>query len=802
MHGMRRTESLWHDAVIAVRVLSRSRGTTALCILSVALGIGLTTALFSVADAIFLRPYPLERPGEVLKALSFGDDGRGFWYGWPDYEDMARAGSGVADVAAYTRRGAILAAGDETEFILAYAVSPNFFSFLGAKPALGQATVEPVAGRPAAVLGYRLWQRRFAGDPHIVGRTVLLNGRAFAVTGVMTREFAGLARLVANDVWVSTDAWFDVLGNRDERRLRDGHQDFEIIARLKAGVKASAVAAQFDAAIRGPGKNKPAPKGVAGTLLEAEFVPGWKATLIGGGGLLLVLGLVLFAACANVAQLRLAQAEARKKELGIRMALGAGALRVVRQLMVETGLVMLAGAGLGIILAQSVMQKTAEFLSSRFTYIDPGIRLDYRVMVFALAATAAAVLLAGLAPARHAVRLNVTEVLKSEQGTAGGRSPWQKKALIVGQVAVSIVLFGMAMLFLQSLRNAAAVRPGLDPHKRLLVMEVSPGLDIPAARWCQEACERLSGLPGVRGATFARRLPLSGSGGGMTVRVEIPGQAPLGVGLNNVAGNYFSLMGTRVLAGRGIDTSDRENSPLVVVISQRLARQVFSGRNPLGEWILVEGKKRQVVGVAEDGPANDLHDPPQPYLYLPFTQKPSGDLTLVVETAGEPGTLAQAARHELKRFDPGVTVLSLTTLSRHMQQALTVDQLLAAISTGLGIFGFLLTAAGLFGVIQYAVNRRTREIGLRMSLGAQPGAIKMMVLSESLRMAAWGIPIGLLLLGAAGWWVRSLLLGVTPLDPLTYITSAAAAVIVALTAAWLPARRATRVDPMAALRAE
>jgi predicted permease len=592
------------------------------------------------------------------------------------------------------------------------------------------------------------------------------------------------------------------LGGRDERHLRDGHQDFEIIARLKPGVSAAAVGARFDAAIRGPGKNKPAPKGLTGTLLEAKFVPGWESTLIGGGGLLLVLGLVLFTACANVAQLRLAQAEARKKELGIRMALGAGAWRMMRQLLVETGLVSLAGAGLGIMLAQSLMEKTTQFLSARFTYIDPGIHLDYRVLTFALAAATAAVLLAGLAPARHAVRLNLNEVLKSEQSTLGAHSTWQKKALIAGQVAVSVVLFGMAVLFLESLRNAAAVRPGLDPHKRLLVMELSPGSNTPPARWCQEACERLSGLPGVRGATFARRLPLSGSGGGFKVRVEIPGQAPLGVGLNNVAGNYFPLMGTRVLAGRGIDTSDRENSPLVVVISQRLSRQVFAGRNPLGEWISIEGKMRQVVGVAEDGPSNYLHDLPEPYLYLPFSQAPWGDITLLVETAGEPGALAQAARHELKRFDPRVTVLSLTTLRQHMQQALTVDQLLATISTGLGIFGFLLTAAGLFGVIQYAVSRRTREIGLRMSLGAEPGAIKKMVLSESLRMAAWGIPIGLLLLGAAGWWVRSLLLGVTPLDPLTYVTSAAAAVIVALTAAWLPARRATQVDPMAALRSE
>lgn len=286
------------------------------------------------------------------------------------------------------------------------------------------------------------------------------------------------------------------------------------------------------------------------------------------------------------------------------------------------------------------------------------------------------------------------------------------------------------------------------------------------------------------------------------MRVAIPGLAPLGVGFNNVAGNYFSLMGTRVLAGRGIDTNDREGGPLVVVVSQQLARQVFAGRSAVGQWISVDGKMRQVVGIAEDGPSNAIHETPAPYLYLPFAQMTPDDITLIVETASDPTTLAQAARQDLKRFDPGSTVYSLNTLHRHMQQALAWDRMMATLTSGLGIFGFVLTAAGLFGVIQYAVNRRTREIGLRVSLGAEPAEIKKMVLAESLRMAAWGIPMGLLILGATAWSTRSMVMGVTPLNPLTYLMSAGAAVVVALSAAWFPARRATQVDPMTALRSE
>ncbi|HKW99840.1 MAG TPA: ADOP family duplicated permease [Bryobacteraceae bacterium] len=797
---MRFAESLWQDARTALRVLSKSPSTTALCVLSLALGIGLTTGIFSVGDAMLLRPFAFPRPSEVFQVWSTGDDGRVFLYGWPDYEDMAHNANSIAEIAAYERRGAMLTQGDERSLLLAYAASPNFFPLLGVKPLLGRASFDPVSGRPAAVLGYRVWQRQFAGDPAIVGKTILLRGEAFTVAGVLPPEFTGLGRGIVNDVWVSAGAWFDVMGNRDERQSRDGQ--FEMIARLKPGITAERAAAQFDAAIRGAAKHKPAPKNAAGTFLEAAFAPGWRATLFGGGGLLLMLGLVLFVACANVAQLRLAQAESRKKELSIRLALGGGSWRIMRQLLVETALVSFAGAALGILLAQTLMEKTSEFIAARYAYADLGLRLDSRVLGFALAAAIAAVFVAGLAPSRHSVRLNLAEILKSEQGATGARSTWQKRFLIIGQVAVSVALFGMAVLFFESLRNAAAIHPGIDPQKKLLVLGVSPGREISHILWCEEISGRLSALPGVRAATFARRIPLADSGGGMTARVEIPGQAPLGVHLNNVAGNYFSVMGTRVLAGRAIDANDRATSHLAVVVSQHFARQVFGTRNPLGQWISVEGKMREIVGISEDGPSNYLHEDPQPFLYLPFAQAPSGDITLMVETAGDPASLTHAVRSELKRFDPGAIVFSTTTLRRHMQQALTMDQLMAAFSTGLGAFGFLLTAAGLFGVIQYAVNRRTREIGLRMSLGAQFAAIQKMVLAESLRLTVWGIPAGLLLLAAAQWSVRSFVLGVTPLDPVTYLTSTAAAVIVALFAAWLPARRATQVDPMAALRSE
>ena len=786
------------DLRLALRLLAKNPGATALAVLSIALGIGLTTGLFAVGDAALLRPLPVDKPQELWTATSHGDDGNFMMYGWPDYLDMARALEGRAKLIASQSRGVQVGDEDDGQLVIIQPASPNYFHVAGVRAALGRASLGVAAGRPETVLGYRLWQTRFSGDPHIVGKTVLLNHKAFVVAGVMPEVFTGLQRGVLVGVWVSSDAWFDTLGNREERQSRTGQ--FEIAVRFRSPLTAERAAAELDSAIRGPGKHNPAPRGDPGTTLRC-FVS-WKDNVIFGGGIVAVFGLVLFVACANVAQLRLAQAEARRKELGVRIALGAGGWRVARQLVMETALFSLAGAGLGLLLAYLVMEKVTQFARAQSPFIDYGIRLDDRVLAFSAGALLLAVLVAGVWPALHAARLNIADVLKQAQGVAARRRGWQQKALIISQLAVSVALFGIAVLFLTSLRHATEIRPGLDPHKKVLAMSVIPKLAIPRAAWCDQVSERLAALPGVRGATYARRLPLSGSGGGMTARVEIPGMAPMGVFLNNVGGNYFGLMGTRVVAGRSIDSRDGAGAPLAVVVSQTFARTVFGSRDPLGNWLRIDGQLRQVVGVAEDGPSNDLHEPPQPFLFLPYAQAVPDDLTLLVETAGDPAALDRAARAEVHAFDPGARVYDSTTLQKTVDLALSDDRFIATAISALGLNVIVLTAAGLFGVLLYAVNRRTREFGLRVALGARPREIERLVLGESLRMAAVGVPIGLAGLALAARFAGSMLLGVTPLDPLAYLLSASAAIALALAASWLPARRATRVDPMDALRAE
>jgi len=789
-----------NDLRAAFRHLAKSPGATALAVLSIALGIGLTTGIFSVADAMLLRPIAIDRPGELLKAESIADDGHQFDYGWPDYLDMSKAAKDLAAVVAYQRRGSMLAGDEQDRAVSTDSVTPDFFNLLGVRAQFGSATVSDIEGRPGVVLGHRLWLQRFGGDPSIVGKSVVLNKKAFLVAGVMPAKFGGLDRGVSTDIWMSADAWFHVFGISGEETERDGQ--FEIFARLKPGVSAAHAAAVLDAAIRGAGKHKPAPAGSRGTTLEARYAVGWTDSLLYGGGLLLVLGGVLFVACANVAQMRLAQSESRRKELGLRLALGAGTWRVARQLLVETGVVSLAGAGLGILLARMLMEKVTQFISAADVTADYQIRLDERALGYSVIALIASVVLAGLSPTRLAARLNVWESITSEQGVAGTRRGWQRPALIAGQVAVSVALFGCALLFLMSFRNAAAVHPGVDPHKKLLALSVSHPDRATAESWCEPACQRLAGLPGVRATTFARRLPLAGSGGGFLVRVEVTGKAPVSLMENNVAGNYFAVMGTRLVAGRGLDFNDRQGTQPVAVVSRAFARQLLAGSNPLGQWVKVDGTPRQVVGIAEDGPSLDLHESPTPYVYLPYAQLRLDDVTLMIETAGEPAALERAARAELRRFDPTAIVYESDTLRHQFDQALAGDTMMASISSGLGVFGILLTGAGLFGVLQYSVARRTRELGLRMALGARPVEIQRLILGESLRVAAWGIPIGLALLAVAAWYARSLVLGVSALDARIYVASAAAVLAITLAAAWLPARRATRVDPMAALRSE
>jgi len=787
-------EDLARDLRFAVRMLAKTPGATALSIVSIALGIGATTALFSLADEVLFNPFPFPKPHELYNVYARDEHGRFVRFTWRDYEVMSQAGASFGQLAASSKHGFLLERPDGEETLAGRAVSSNMLTLIGARTVLGGTALGLADGVPQVVISHRLWRKDFSSAPSIVGRHIRVNRRDCVVSGVLRPDYGDISRLMVLDLWIGAETQFQK-GQKDV-------DDYEFVMRLNPGVRPRAVAAALDASIRGPGGRRPAPVGVPGTRLGADYSMNWTQKAIGGGVLLALLSLLLFVSCANVAQMKLAQAEARKREFAMRIALGSGPWAVARQLLIEAGLLSTIGAAWGVLLAQGLLYWLNLIINSITPWFGLQVRLDWDILGFSAGATAAALLLAGLAPARLVMKLDLTQVLQLGQGT-GRTSGWLQRALISGQTAISVAIFGLAVLFLQSFHHAAAVRPGFDPDKSLLVMNVAPGLGLSSGDWANQAGERLAALPGVKGVAAARCLPLTGSGNGQRVSVDIPGGAPLACGVNSVGPNYFAVMGTRLLAGRGFEPRDANGGTAVAVISRELAGCAFGGRDPIGEWLVIDGQKRQITGVTEDlPPSANLHEHPQPYVYLPYEQKGHGELVLFVEAAQMPDSLAPSVRSELKRFDPEIAFFQVKTLRQHLDFALFPDRAAALVTTTLGSLGFLLTAAGLFGVLQFAVNRRTREIGVRMALGADRREVRWMILRESLRTIAWGLVLGLVLLAMAARFFKSAVLDVSPLDPWTYGISAAAAVLVALAAAWLPALRATKIDPVEALRAE
>ncbi len=795
--------SVAHDVKIALRAAAKHRVSTLLAIISIAIGIGTTTGVFTVADALLLRPLDIRQPDQLFEVTSVGEDGGRFFYGWADYEGMRVAASDRAELTALQRRGGMLARDEGgSDLVLVSPVAPNFFPMLGVRPILGALSFQSGDGRPGAILGWRLWQRRFNGDTGVIGKTITLSGHAFAVTAVMSRDFGGLERGISNDVWLSTDAWFDVL----KRSERQSHSDqFEIIARLKPGTNSIELAERLDASIRGPDAHKPAPKGVRATAVTARFGGGWSDNVRLSGALLGVLVLVLFVACANVAQLRMAQTEARRKELAIRKALGAGTGRIARQLLTETAVLAIPGVLVGLLLAQYLLDFAAPFLPAS----SIALAIDRRVLVFTALASLFSLIVAGLSPVRMAAEISLSDAIKAGQGTAGSRPAWWRNLFMTAQIAISIALVGVALLFVFNLREVARIEPGFNPAKKLLIVNAVPGLSIAPHQWAEQVCDRLATLPGVRAATFARRLPLGSSGGGVTVSVEVGDQPPQAVRFNNVAGNYFDVMKPRLVRGRGIDANDLAGTPLVTVVSEKFARQFLPGRDPIGETIRVTPafssnppKTWQVVGVVADAPINQLHETIEPYLYFSYAQMPVDDLTIALETATSPAASMRSMVETIRQFDPKATLYQMTTLEDYLSAAMTSDRLISAAATGLGLFSAALMAAGLFGALHYAVARRTRELGLRVALGATPARIRRLILGDALRLLWWGAPAGMLLSIGLGSLARALLVGVSAIDPWVCLGGATLVVGVVLLATWLPARSAARLEPMEALRAE
>ncbi|HET7619967.1 MAG TPA: ABC transporter permease [Vicinamibacterales bacterium] len=816
-------ETWFKDVRYAARLLARSPLFAATAALSLAIGIGANTAIFSVASALLLRPLPGLSDAAGLVDIGRTQNGRGFDNtSYPNYADVRERVTTLTDVYAIRLepQPMSLAGNGGAERVYGTAVSGNYFSVLGTQPVRGRFFTDAddtIGSAPATVISYELWQRRFAADPAIVGRTVTLTNEPFTVIGIAPRGFQGTT-LLRTDVWVtlhqgmrSGPSGTDMFTNRRAVWLLMG-------GRLKPGVTLT----QADAELRAIGttlaREYPAENEGRGlTAAASAVVPGRVNYVAAFLGLLMaIVGLILLIACVNVAGMLLARAAARRREIAVRLAVGAGRARLVRQFLTETIVLFAAGGALGLLLSRWLTSLLLALLPQLPIPIGIEIATDWRVVLFAVAMCLAAALLAGLAPALQASRASLVPSLKAE-GLDDGLSRLRlRNAFVVGQITLSLLLVIAAGLFLRALGHAVAIQPGFDARNvDVVAVDLSLGGygQVEGLTFADELVRRTAALPGVRSAVLAVDLPLDGSRMGFG-DLQLPGTprqsgprrgAP--IDWNIVTPGFFRTLDVRLLRGRDFTSADAAGAPRVAILNEAAAHQYFGDADPLGRQLEIvtpfgddHRERVTIVGVADNAQFVSLGDTTSPYVYVPLAQQYFARLSLVVKTAG--ATAIPSIRTLMREMNPNLPVTSAMPLTDITALGLIPQRIAAAVAGTLGLVGLLLAAIGIYGVTSYAVSRRTREIGIRIALGADRRGVVAIVLRQALVLTAIGLVIGLAFGAAAAQLLRSLLFGISAVDPLTFGGAAVLFVVVALAASYIPARRATRLDPVTALRSE
>jgi len=821
-------EDLRRDIRHAARLLRRSPLFTLTAVVSLAIGIGATTTVFTIVSAVLFRP-----PAGVVEPARLVDVGRarlrlGFGpSSYPDYLDLRQRTTMLDGVYAYSRFSQPMTIGDGgdlgAESVSGSIVSGNYFTVLGAAPAAGRlftaADGEQPWASPVVVLSHRFWMRHFNGDPSIAGRRVTLNGHAFTIVGVAAEGFHGTG-IRALDLWVPANMVAAVT-SPGSTALRDRTVNWlQIGGRLKPGASLSQAAAEievigFALAAEHPEENRDA--GLRLTRLSP--VPGSGGPLVAFLTLLMALvSFVLIVACANVAGILLARATARRQEMAMRLAIGAGRGRLVRQLLTETLLLFAIGGAAGLLFARAMTSVLVSRLPSLPVPVDVSLALDGRVVAFATVLLLVAALASGLAPAFHATKAEVLPGLRNDSDRVGRLR--LRHAFVVGQVALSLVLIICGGLSLRALQRAASIDPGFDPHGVELA-----SIDLQQAGFTSAAgmlfartlLERIHQLPDVQQATIASTVPGGFEVWRQTVRVP-GGVSPDGdvfaVDWNVVAPGYFATLRTP-LAGRDFTDGDRDGAPRVAIVSEAAARQFWPGHEAVGKYLLQHTPNPhggangagamvplQVVGVARDIQSTSLVDGISgPAVYTPLDQQYVSRLTIAARTArGQ--RIADQLRALLASMNPNIAIATSETLEDAVALGLTPQRIVASVSSVLGLVGLALAAIGIYGVTAYAVTRRTREIGIRIALGAGTVDVVAMVLREGLALTLIGSALGLLLAAGVGQVLAGFLFGIPPIDPVTFMATTVLFIAIGLAACYVPVRRAARIDPTQALRYE
>ena len=813
-------ENVAQDIRFGLRMLRKNPGFTAVAVLTLALGIGANTAIFSVINAILLRPIPASHPEQLVRFYSSGagiPSQRSFSY--PNYEDLQKQNEAFSDLVALSQAPILLGNSGQYDQLLAEVVSENYFSALGLRTVYGRffsAGEQRSGAGPVVVLSDALWRRRFAADPGLIGQSIDLNGSSFTVIGIAPPGYSGIMAGLGVDAWVplrQAASWLapDVLTNRSAAHV-------QIIARLEP--KFSLSQAQAATAIRAQLLAEEYPdanRGRGVLLAPARYLDiGLRGAIASFLTVVLALvGLVLLSACANLTNLLLVRVVGRHREMAVRRALGASGPRLARQVLTESTLLALAGGAVGIFLGS-----WSANLINRFNPLPATIplrfdlSLDYRVFAFGFLASLLTGVLLGTIPAMRVSHRNVILAVKEGPGNIDGGNSRARNLFVVVQVAVSIVLLVGAGLFLRSLGKARAINIGFD-SANALALDVDLNLkrfsDERGVQFYREMLRRVESLPGIRSATLANLTPLDTATPFRDVLIPghdpVPGTPGIRTSFNHVGPAYFKTIVIPLRSGRDFSELDDALRPGVVVINETMARRYWGSQNPIGKQIKMVRTGQvpmplEIIGIANDVKYRSLGEDPTPHIYVPFFQDYSPDMTLLVRTAGEPGAALVAVQQELQNQDRDVQGFFARTLAQQIGFALVPARLAASLSAIFGSFALVLATLGIYGVVSYTARQRTREIGLRMALGAQRDDILRLVMAQAKKLALLGIAVGLAAALGLSRFLTGLLYGMSSFDAWAYCIVALLLLGVALVASYFPARRATQVDPVVALRYE
>ena len=811
------------DIRYAVRGLLKRPGFVAIAVVTLALGIGANTAIFSLVNTVMLRSLPgVEHPTEIVSVSVRGKDDSMSAFSYPNYKDFRDKNEALSGLLVYRFVPLSLSRNGANERVWGYEVSGNYFDVLGVKAIRGRTFLpeedQAKLASPVIVVGYDAWQRRFGGDPNLVGKDVLINNHQFKVIGITPEGFKGTELVYSPEIWLTASmmewaepgaTWLD---NRNSK-------NFFAIGRLKSGFNSRQAEASLNLVANQLGKEYPdTNQGQVIRIIPPGFIlPDLRGAVVSFTWVMMAaVGLVLLVTCTNLAGLMLARATDRRKEIAIRLAMGANRVRLIRQLLTESILLSIAGGVAGVLLALWIIKMLLAFKPPIDFPLRLDVGIDWRVLLFSLAVSVAAGVIFGFAPALQATKANLVGTLKDTAAQGGAAKSRLRSVLVVAQIAISLVVLIAAGLVVRTLQQLQTMNPGFDTQNAL-TMSFDLGLqgydEAAGQQFYRQLKERLQSLPNVESAAVASYIPLSLNYNSNQIFVE---GRPVERGENapqamtaSVGPDYFKTMGTPILQGREFTDADEPKSEQVAVVNEffvrRLMPEVSTPAEAVGKRFSFRrtgGSFVRIVGVVKGGKYFNIAEDPRPFVFTPMAQDYNSSGILVVRTKGNPEPLFAAVRGQVQALDPNLPLFDVKTFTEHMKLALFPAKVAATVLGVFGLVALLLAAIGVYGITSYAVAQRTHEIGVRLALGAQLGDVLRLVLRHGLKLTIIGAAIGLLGAYLATRAITSVLYGVSATDPLTFGFVSLLLIGVALLACYVPARRATKVEPLIALRNE